>query len=312
MLSRHAEGLFWLGRYIERAGDTTRMLDVAYNTQLEQTASAQEQVWRDLLRVLYLEEAFEERYGAEVTTVAMNRFLIFDLENRASVAASVREARSNVMNVRDAVPNELLEAVNRLHTRLVGGSLTGYVANPHQMYESIGELCRAISGAITDAMSRDDLYRFLMLGRWLERAEMTGRMIDVNRDTADAATWLGVLRSLSGFHAFTRAHGPLAPASEVVRFLLQEGSFPFSVLHCLQRAGAMATAVSGTGEWRSPRVLGRVASEVEYAEVPPVGSQQLAELVESLEDGIGSVSEALHHDLYQLGGEPALYSFEAL
>ncbi len=312
MLSRHAEGLFWLGRYIERAGDTTRMLDVAYNTQLEQMPSAQEQVWRDLLRVLYLEEAFEENYGDNVTTVAMNRFLVFDLDNPASVAASVREARSNVMNVRDAVPNELLETVNRLHTRLIGGSLTGYVANPHEIYEAIGEHCRAISGAITDAMTRDDLYRFLMLGRWLERAEMTGRMIDANRDTEDAATWLGVLRSLSGFHAFTRAHGPLAPAGDVVSFLLQESHFPFSVLHCLERAGAMATAVSGTGEWRSPRVLGRVTSEVEYADVPPLRSQQLADLLESLEDGIRSISEALHHDLYQLGGEPALYSFEAL
>jgi len=312
MLSRHAEGLFWLGRYIERAGDTTRMLDVAYNTQLEQAVSAQEQVWRDLLRVLYLEEAFGASHGDRVTTETVNRFLVFDMGNPASVAASVREARSNVMNVRDAVPNELLETVNRLHTRLIGGSLTGYVANPHEMYDAIGEHCRAISGAITDAMSRDDLYRFLMLGRWLERAEMTGRMISVNRDTEDATTWLGVLRSLSGFHAFTRAHGPLAPADEVVRFLLQESSFPFSVQHCLVRAGAMATAVAGTGEWRSPRVLGRVTSEVEYADVPPVGSEQLAELLESLEDGIKSVSQALHHDLYQLGGEPALYSFEAL
>ena len=205
-----------------------------------------------------------------------------------------------------------MEPVDGLHTRLAAGSLTGYVANPHEMYEAIGEHCRAISGAITDAMSRDDLYRFLMLGRWLERAEMTGRMIDANRETEDATTWLGVLRSLSGFHAFTRSHGPLAPADEVVSFLLQEASFPFSVLHCLQRAGAMATQVSGTGEWRSPRILGRVASEVEYADVPPLGSPQLAGLLESLEDGIRSVSEALHHDLYQLGGEPAIYSFEAL
>jgi uncharacterized alpha-E superfamily protein len=304
--------LFWLGRYIERAADTTRMLDVAYNTQLERTASGQEQVWRDLLRVLYLEEAFAAGYGDEVTTVTMNRFLVFDLENPASVAASVREARSNVMNVRDAVPSELLETVNRLHTRLAGGSLTGYVANPHEMYEAIGEHSRAISGAITDAMSRDDRYRFLMLGRWLERAEMTGRMIDVNRDTEDAATWLGVLRSLSGFHAFTQAHGPLAPAGEVVTFLLHESSFPFSVLHCLQRAGAMATAVSGTGQWQSPRVLGRVTARLEYADVPPLGSPQLAELLESLEDGIRHASEALHQDLYQFGGEPALYSFEAL
>ena len=85
-----------------------------------------------------------------------------------------------------------------------------------------------------------------------------------------------MLRSLSGFHAFIRAYGPLAPADEMVRFLLQESSFPFSVLHCLQRAGAMATQVSGTGQWRSPRVLGRVTSEVEYVDVPPLGSEQLA------------------------------------
>ena len=74
----------------------------------------------------------------------------------------------------------------------------------------------------------------------------------------------------------------------------------------------MATAVSGTGQWQSPRVLGRVTARLEYADVPPLGSPQLAELLESLEDGIRHASEALHQDLYQFGGEPALYSFEAL
>lgn len=312
MLSRHAEGLFWLGRYIERAGDITRMLDVAYNVQLERSARAAELVWRNLLRVLYLEDNYSDRYGDVVTTGTMNRFLVFDIDNPSSVSTAVREARTNVMNVRDVVPSELLETVNRLHARLVAGSLTRHLDSPHEIYETIGEHCRAISGAVADSMSRNDEYRFLMMGRFLERAEMTCRMIDVNRGSEDPATWMSVLRSVSGFHSFIKSHGPLSPARDIVGFLLQEPSFPFSVLHCLVRAGEQAGAVSGTGQWQSPRVIGRVAAELEYADVPELATPQLGELVERLEAGIRTVSETLHRDLYQFGGEPSLYSFEAI
>lgn len=312
MLSRHAEGLFWLGRYVERAADITRMLNVAYHGQLETSSRSSNQVWGDLLRVLYLEEQFAEAYGDEVTTPNMNRFLVFDRSNPSSVASSVQEARTNVMNVRDAVPNELLEAVNRLHTRLGSDSLTRDLDYPHQMYEIIGGACRSITGAVAESMSRNDEYRFLMLGRLLERAEMTCRMIDVNRRSEDLATWMLVLRSVSGFHSFIRAHGPLAPTSEVVAFLLREPSFPFSVLHCLTRAGHQAEQVSGTGHWEAPRALGRVASELQYANLPSVASSDLGELLKALEENIRTISEALHEDLYQFGGELSLYSFEAL
>jgi uncharacterized alpha-E superfamily protein len=97
----------------------------------------------------------------------------------------------------------------------------------------------------------------------------------------------------------------------VVRFLLQETSYPFSVLYCLRTAEEHARIVSGTGTWKSPRELGRVASELTYADVPPPGSAELGSLLETLEASIRQVSELLHDDLYQFGGDPALYSFEA-
>lgn len=315
MLSRHAEGLFWMGRYLERAADITRMLDVASNKQLERSARSSEEVWSDLLRVLYLEDEFASRHGSELSTSRVNDFLVFDRSNPSSVAASVAEARTNVMNARDVVPIELLETVNHLHQVITDPSLDRLAGHsPHELYESVARHCRSVTGAIDEAMPRDDGYRFLMLGRLLERAEMTCRMIDVNRTASgpDVSAWMSVLRSVSGFHAFTRIHGPLAPVDRIVRFMLLEPDFPFGVLHCLQRASELARKLGGPGEWASTRTLGRLTAELEFTEIPPVDDPDLEQLLETLEDGIRLVSEALHEDLYQFGGDPLLYSFEAL
>ena len=315
MLSRHAEGLFWMGRYLERAADITRMLDVASTRQLESTARASSDVWRDLLRVLYLESEFAARYDGGLSTASINRFLIFDPDNPSSVKASVVEARSNVMNLRDIVPVELLETVNQLYEGISDPSLQQLAErSPHELYKTMAGLCRSVSGAVEDALPRDDGYRFLMLGRLLERAEMTCRMIEVNRTAAgeDGSAWMSVLRSVSGFHGFTKQHGPLAPAADVVRYLLREPAFPFSVLHCLRRAADFAGEVGGTGSWKSPRLVGRLMADLEYAEIPPLSDPSLEALLDRLEEGIGIVSEALHADLYQFGGEPLLYSFEAV
>ncbi|NNC93707.1 MAG: alpha-E domain-containing protein [Acidimicrobiia bacterium] len=315
MLSRHAESLFWIGRYIERAAYITRMLDVAYNKQLEHSGRPADLVWRDLLRVLYLEDAHLEAHGEDLSTGSINTFLVFDRTNRSSVVASVTEARTNVMNVRDIVPIELLEAINRLHTRLLSGALEGLSErSPHEIYETVTEQCRAVTGSIDEAMTRDDGYRFLVMGRMLERAEMTCRMIDVNRTVSgrDGSSWMTVLRSVSGFHAFTRAHGPLAPADRVIRFMLVDPAFPFGVLHSLQRAARLAGEVAGAGAWKSPRVAGRLQADLEFADIPGVDSPALEAMLEQIEAGIREASEAVHNDLYQFGGDPQLYSFEAL
>lgn len=315
MLSRHAESLFWAGRYLERASYITRMLDVASNRQLERSSRSSSEVWRDLLRVLYLEEAFAEAHGTDLSTETVGRFLVFDRENPSSVAASVRQARSNVMNVRDVVPIELLEAVNRLHSGATDRSLAQLVQrSPHEIYETVSGLCRAVTGAIDEAMTRDDGYRFLMMGRLLERAEMTCRMIDINRSVSgvDASAWMSALRSVSGLHAFTRAHGALAPANEVVRFMLHEPSFPFGVLHCLRRVSALLAEVDGASSWQSRRAAGRLAARLEFAEIPRVDDPTLEHLLDGLEKDIRHTSENLHNDLFQFGGDPLMYSFETV
>ncbi len=315
MLSRHAEGLFWAGRYLERASYITRMLDVASVQQLERSPRSAAQVWRDLLRVLYLEEPFAAAHGEDISTSNVTEFLVFDRGNPSSVVSAVSEARTNVMNVRDVVPIELLESVNRLHIGVTGDSLRVRAEHgPHEVYESLAGLSRAVTGAIDEAMPRDDGYRFLMAGRLLERSEMTCRMIDVNRTVAgaDASAWFAVLRSVSGFHAFMRAHGPLAPANDAVLFMLHDPGFPFGVLHCLRRTWALLGEIEGADGWKSTREAGRLMAGIEFADIPDVTDDSLAGLLDRLEQGIRRVSEALHNDLYQFGGDPMLYSFEAI
>ncbi len=314
MLSRHAEGLFWIGRYIERASDVTRMLDVAYDVQMERAPSARESVWRDLLDVLYVTDQFADDHDT-ATTDAMNQFLVLDAGNPNSVANSVVLARTNIMNVRDVVPIELLESINRLHTMFVSGHLADELSsNPHSGYSLVSTHCRTISGAMFDSMARTDGYRFMMMGRFLERAEMTCRTIDVTRSVApnDEAAWRAVLRSVSGLHAFTQLYGALAEVDEVVRFLLMDRNFPYSVLHCLTECSSELNIVSTTGTWQSPRTIGRVKSELEFSEVPEVESQEFKALVERMEAGIREVSQSFHDDLYQFGGDATLHSFESL
>lgn len=315
MLSRHAEGLFWMGRYIERAAYITRMLDVASHKQLEAATDVSAQIWHDMLEVLNLLQRFQETYGSDTSTASVNNFLVFDRSNSSSVAASVIEARRNVMNVRDIVPIELLETINQLHVQLTGRRLERFVErSPHELYEAVARHCRAISGAIDDAMPRDDGYRFLVLGRMLERAEMTCRMVTVNRAAcgSDMSAWMSVLRSVSGFHGFMQQYGPLAPADDVVRFMLQEPTFPFSLFHCLERSSAVARELSGSGSWKSARHLGRISAELHYADVPKVEDSGLEAFLDRLQESIQTASAALHDDLYQFGGDPLVYSFEAM
>ncbi|MBT8198922.1 MAG: alpha-E domain-containing protein [Acidimicrobiia bacterium] len=314
MLSRHAEGLFWIGRYVERASDITRMLDVAYDVQMERPPSAREAVWRDLLDVLYINDQFVDHHDT-ATTETINRFLVLDGDNPVSVASSIVSARTNIMNVRDVVPIELLESINRLHTLFASGELGAELeTNTHAGYHMVATHCRTISGAMFDSMARTDGYRFMMLGRYLERAEMTCRTIEVTRSVAptDDAAWRAVLRSVSGLHAFTRLHGALAEVDEVVRFLLMDRDFPYSVLHCLSECASQLSTVSTTGTWQSPRMVGRVKAEIEFSDVPSVETSALAELVARLEVGIRDASQAFHDDLYQFGGDATLHSFEAL
>jgi uncharacterized alpha-E superfamily protein len=311
MLSRHAELLFWAGRYLERTALTGRFLDATQQRLLEVADPAEE--WRQFLGVLYLDEVFAASHE-EFTGEAVNEFLITDTSHPGSILAAVTRARLNLQEVREVVPLELLEAVNKLYHDIRSPFTARQIArSPWDFHDRLRIQCQTSAGVIHDAMARTDGYHFLVLGRMIERAEMTSRIIDANRgDATDEARWVRVLRTVSGLHAFVQRHGATASTNRIVEFLLVDPDSPCSVLFCLRRCEAeLHEAYRDVRDTSAQRLLGRLRARVEFGDVPAVDDPALGLLLDDLQVALGEVAESLRRDLFP-AATATLHSYEAL
>jgi len=209
MLARHAEDLFWTGRYLERAEDTARMLDVTYHGLLEGGSADTESAWRMLLEALHLAHPFYAAHP-EVSARAVAEFLVADVAQGSSIIAAIARARENARNVREHLSTELWDAINSCFLELRARDLQAELAvQPHELYREIRTRCQTIAGAGAETMSRSDPWRFLLLGRLIERAEMTCRMLRARAPRRDPRSgfhdFLLVLNSVSALEAYTRA-----------------------------------------------------------------------------------------------------------
>ena len=298
MLSRHAEVLFWVGRYLQRAAQTGQLVSITSMSQVERQDSTDP--WRELLEVLYLDSVFIDEHG-EVTSDAVIEFLTIDQANPGSIAASVASAREGLRNVRDLVPVDLLEAVNVEHRLIQTTRPDDLARHPTRFFDELATQSQRIAGVVHDSMVRSDGYRFLVLGRYLERAEMTLRTLDVNRRAAgsDLQSWVRVLRSVSGLHAFLHSRSAIGGADDIVRFLLTGSDAPCCVQFCLDRcAEDLGLAFSGASNVTAVRALGRLRSAIEYGDVPSVDDPALGDYIDRAEVGIRTVSDCLREDLF--------------
>jgi uncharacterized alpha-E superfamily protein len=317
MLARHAESLFWAGRYIERAEDTARMLDVTYHGQLEAMPWEAERSWMDLLKVLRSDRLFLQ-LERPVRAATVSEFLVFDPDNPGAIASVVGRGRENLRSARELVPTELWEAVNGLHLDLRSRNLRADVeAQPHELYGFVKRQCQAISGVAVETMPRDDGWRFLMLGWMLERAEMTCRLLDARYSQLVSAGvaggfhhWLSTLKSASGSEAFRRQYRSSIAAADVVEFLLMSRTFPRSVLFCLRAAELhLERLEAGRSVLTRPqRLLGRTKSELEFLDVPELLSGDLHVFLDRLQDGVRQVAEAVALQYFRNSQELAIHA----
>jgi uncharacterized alpha-E superfamily protein len=299
MLARHAESLFWSGRYIERAEDTARMLDVTYHGLLESSPWEADSAWHDLLAVLRLDTAFAERArGASATSIS--EFLVLDRENPGSIVAAVSRARENIRSVRELVPTELWETVNTFHLDLRARNLRGDLEQqPYVLYHLVKLRCQMLAGVATETMPRDDGWRFLQIGWALERAEMACRLLDVryargNRGF-DFHHWLSTLKSASASEAYRKVHRSSMDPADVVGFLLLSRTFPRSVLFCLRRAETELAWLGGGAERlsRPERLIGRVRADLEFADITEILNGGLHTFLDQLQRSVRQVAEAV-------------------
>ena len=243
MLSRVAERLYWMARYLERAEDTAR-LALAYHHLIMDIPRGSEPGWDVLIRILDAETDFYSRYrvGNEQNVI---RYLLAEGDSFSSIPFCVSSARENVRTTRDVLPEETWEQVNELFI-FCQDSADGSAGrrNRHAFCEEIINRCQMINGSLSSTLNRDHAYRFIKLGHMLERADMVTRVIDVgagdilDREGAFAAVdpllWGALLQAMSALGSYRRIIGPLVEKDAVVDFVFSEATFPRSVHFCLR------------------------------------------------------------------------------
>jgi uncharacterized alpha-E superfamily protein len=321
MLSRHAEHLFWAGRYIERAADTARMLDVTYHGLLGEPPVETRRGWLDLLAVLHLGQTFAERHQL-VDARGVNEFLVLDSENPGAIVPCVNRARENVRSVRELVSTELWESINTFWMELKSRNLTRDLdQQPYELYGLVRRRCQEVAGTATETMPHDDGWRFLTLGAMLERAEMTCRLLNVRfapftegEDELGFHQAVHVLKSASASEAFRRAHPAAMTLENVVEFLLMSQTFPRSVLFCLRSAENELDRLDSPGRLsRALRVLGRRRADLEFADVAELLAGDIHTFLDEVESDVRWAAELVAVQFFRQTEEFSVFhSLEAI
>lgn len=268
MLSRIAESLYWVGRYVERAEDTARILDVHVHHILEDPTLGEEAACRILLGVMGATSP-----GGSVNAQQVVELLGFDESDACSIIGSVGAARENARGVREVLSTEMWECLNATWLALPAQRRQADEMGPHVFFQFVKERAAMMAGLTDSTMARDDGWRFLVLGRSLERVDMTARLLLAGFcDPSDSPDWVTTLRSCSAHEAFLRTYRRGVDSSLVAEFLLLDRLFPRSAFHALGLAEqCLAELGPSTGragrEDEARRILGRARNELEFAGV---------------------------------------------
>jgi uncharacterized alpha-E superfamily protein len=239
--ARYAECIFWLARFIERAENLARILEVNETSARDRTGS---QNWLSIIQINADEERFFEKH-ATATAESVSGFYVADAQNPTSIASAVSSARENARTLRPLVSTEMWVQLNVFHNRvrairpaeMAPGSLA-------RLLTEIKEACQTFTGITEGTFYRDQAWYFYRIGRYIERADQTTRLLDAkyplltsgghHAAPAEIGQWHAVLRSASGYHAFRRVHSSDLTPARVADFLLFNPAFPRSVYLCLR------------------------------------------------------------------------------
>lgn len=262
MLSRIAESLFWIGRYLERAEDTGRIAEVHLHQSLDDPTVDQAEAARDLLLLMGQMPTEED---PNVLT-----HLCYDEKSPISFVSALGSARESARRARETVSIEVWESINTTWLAIRGGRLQRM--RPASMFKFVRERCAVISGLADNTMSHDEGWLFLTLGRSIERIDMTSRLLSTPALTSTPRAWDHVLSGCGAHHAFVQRYGALASDRDAAEFLILDRLFPRSLIYTLNSA-VDALAQLGPGNQRirpddpATRLLGAARASLEF--LPP-------------------------------------------
>lgn len=244
MLARVAENLYWMARYLERAENTARLINSTTHVLLDLPHGATFG-WKNLVEVAGLDDLFAKSYPEAHEEETM-RFLIEDERNPSSIFSCVKYARENTRTLREVLPAEMWERINSLYL-YVRENAQAACKSRRERYMVLNEVIQqrhAIVGLFSGTMPHDEAYQLIKLGRNIERADMTTRILDLHsairfpddsvvREALVERIWMSTLDSLSAYQTYRRLVSMHVRSNDAIRFLLHDMRFPRSVAHCL-------------------------------------------------------------------------------
>lgn len=305
MLSRVADSLYWMSRYLERAEHTARLVDVSLNIMLEQGQSATAEHQQMLLRSLNF--TLGEDAPPLDDALAIARVITFDTQNSNSVVSCIMTARENARQVREEISSEMYEQLNRLYLKVRSAqALSEWNAQPYEFFTDVKEGSHLFQGVTDDTLSHGEAWQFIRLGRALERANATVRLLRAHcasiaheEEWAPNYTeWIGLLRSCTCFEAYCRQYTADIKPRSIIEFLLLDHEMPRSVRFCTDRIEAALQAIAeDTGrrgkDTRLQRVAGKLRATLEFNSVDDILNGDLPDYLDEVANQCGQIHAAL-------------------
>ncbi|GGF37861.1 alpha-E domain-containing protein [Subtercola lobariae] len=304
MLSRIAESLFWIGRYIERSDGTARILDVHLQLLLEDPWIEENLACRSLLAVMGSEIPPDDH---ELTRADVLDILAVDRTQPASIAYSLGAARENARRAREIVSTELWECLNTTRARM---PRRVSVEKTHEFFAWVRERSALAVGIQEAAASRDEAWHFFTLGRSLERADMTARLLATRSLTeASGPSWTTILRSCGAYESYLRTYRGVPSARNAAEFLLLDRLFPRSILFSVTRAEQSLhdieprnTRLAVTDQ--AQRLLGQIRSQLEYRPIMDI-LHDLPHQMDLVQEATSEASEAIRQRYFPTNTAPS-------
>src|SRR5215467_5067790 len=325
MLSRVADALYWMSRYVERAENVARFIDVNTWLSLDLPEGYEEQ-WSPLISTTGDDALFHELYQTLFRKDVVT-FLSFDIRNPNSILSSISAARENARLARQYITLEMWEQINRFFFTIQNAarSATRGSAPVQEFFSEVSTASHLFLGTLYATMSHNEGWHFCRLGHFIERADKTSRILDTKYylllpsvDTVgtpyDDIMWAAVLRSTSGFEMYRKRYQQISP-DRIVEFLVLDRDFPRAIHSCIITADASLHAITGTPSNSfhntAEQLLGRVGAELNYIQVEEIIGRGLHEFLDGLQIRLNLVGDAIYNSFFALQPVPLVQQYPA-
>jgi uncharacterized alpha-E superfamily protein len=313
MLSRVADSIYWLNRYIERAENVARFIDVNLKLIMEMPIGLAQ--WEPLITTTGDLSIFQARYG-QATAENVIHFLSFDPKYPNSILSCLRAARENARSIREIISTEMWEQINSFYLFMQEAATKQPSSEMHHEFFAEVKIASHLFAGIMDAtMTHNEGWHFGQVGRFLERADKTSRILDVKyfillpsiKDvgtTVDEVEWMSLLKSASAYEMYRKTGQHRITPTQVAEFLILNREFPRSIQFCLLQSERSIYQIAGTpsGTWTNPleRTLGQLRSELDYLTIDEIIQSGLHEFLDHLQQRLNDVGEKLFQTFFTL------------